>query len=292
MPFLAIALVIAVLILVFKGVRMVPQAENWIVESFGKYSKTLTAGLNLINPVFSRVANKIDIREKVLDLPKQVTITADNATVTVDGVVFYKIMDPYKSCYGIEDLNYAIANLGVTSLRSIMGKMTLDESFSSRDKINAELLEILDQATEAWGTKITRVEIKDIQPPADLATAMLMQKKAEQEKRARILEAEAKKEAQEREAEGYKLAQILEAQARKESANLDAEARERLAQAEATAIKMVTETLKGAGDPVTYLLGQEYIKSLARLGESPNAKIVVFPADMLDGIKNLFGKKI
>ncbi|MGC8765036.1 MAG: SPFH domain-containing protein [Brevinematia bacterium] len=283
---------LVVLFLILKGVRMVPQAENWIVETFGKYSKTLKPGLNLINPLFSRIAYKVDIRERVLDLPAQGIITADNATVTVDGVVFYKVMDPYKSSYGIEDLQMAISNLGITTLRSIMGRMTLDEAFSSREKINAELLTILDEATDSWGTKVTRVEIKDIKPPAELARAMALQKQAEQEKRARILEAEAKKEAAEREAEGYKRAKILEAEARREAAERDAEARERLAQAEANAIRSVTDALSASrGDPLIYLIGQEYIKSLAKLGESANAKFLVLPSDLLQTLKTLLQKE-
>ncbi|HQQ51645.1 MAG TPA: SPFH domain-containing protein, partial [Spirochaetota bacterium] len=221
MQILIIAVAILIIILIYKGVRIVPQAENWLVERFGKYAATLTPGLNLINPLFSKVAAKIDIREQVLDLPPQGIITEDNAAVKVDGVVFFKILDPYKAFYGIENLNMAISNLALTTLRSIMGKMTLDQSLSSRDKINAELLIILDQATDSWGTKITRVEIKDIVPPQDLQQAMALQMKAERERRATVLEAEAQKEAQEKKAEGFKRAQILEAEARKESAQRD-----------------------------------------------------------------------
>ncbi len=281
-----------VIMLIAKGVRLVPQAENWVAESFGKYRKTMQPGLNLLNPIFDRVAYKIDIREQLLDLPLQSIITADNATVNVDGVVFYRIMDPYKASYGIENLSRAISNLGVTSLRSILGRLTLDESFSSRDKINIELLEALDEATDAWGTKVTRVEIKDIAPPEDLRDAMDLQKKAEQEKRATILNADAKREAQQREAEGFKQAQILKAEARKAAATMDAEARERLALAEAKAIQMVTQALEATkGDPMTYLLGQEYIKGLASLGSSNNSKFVVFPADVLESVKSVFIKK-
>ena len=260
-----------VLILILKGVRVVPQAENWIVERFGKYLITLNPGLNLINPIFSRVAQKVDVRECVLDLPKQGTITRDNATLQVDGIVYFKIMDPYKSYYGIANLRWAIQNIAQTTLRSIMGRMTLDESLSSREKINAELLTVLDEATDAWGTKITRVEIRDIQPPSDITMAMTLQMKAEREKRARILEAEAKLEAAQREAE----------------------ARERLAKAEANAISMVALSLKEShGDPLVYLLGQEYIKGITRLSESNNGKLVVLPADILETLKNMFSSKI
>jgi len=174
MTYFIIALASLACLLIFKGVRIVPQAENWIVERFGKYAGTLNPGLNLINPIFSSIAKKVDIREMVLDLPKQGTITSDNASIEVDGIVYCKIMDPYKSYYGITDLIYAIQNLAQTTLRSIMGKMTLDDSLFSREKINMELLHVLDEATDAWGTKITRVEIKDITPPHDIINAMTL----------------------------------------------------------------------------------------------------------------------
>ncbi len=291
MVYFAIAVGVFVIFMIIKGVRIVPQAENWIVERFGKYSSTLNPGLNLINPIFSRVATKIDIRESVLDLPKQGTITSDNASLEVDGIVYFKIMDTYKAYYGIQNLHYAIQNLAQTNIRSILGRMTLDESLSSREKINADLLITLDEATDAWGTKITRVEIKDIQPPDDIVNAMTLQMKAEREKRARILEAEAKKEAAEREAEGVKRAQILAAEARLESAERDAEARERLALAEANAIKLVSESLKSSnGDPLTYLLGQEYVKGLVKLGDSANSKFVLLPPDLLESVRSIFKK--
>lgn len=291
MLYFAMAVGVFVIFMIMKGVRIVPQAENWIVERFGKYANTLNPGLNLINPIFSRVAIKIDIRESVLDLPKQGTITSDNASLEVDGIVYFKIMDTYKAYYGIQNLHYAIQNLAQTNIRSILGRMTLDESLSSREKINADLLITLDEATDAWGTKITRVEIKDIQPPDDIVNAMTLQMKAEREKRARILEAEAKKEAAEREAEGVKRAQILAAEGRKESAERDAEARERLALAEANAIRVVSENLKSSGgDPVTYLLGQEYVKGLVKLGDSANSKLVLLPPDILESVKGLFKK--
>lgn len=292
MIYLVFAIAVIAVLLVVKGIKIVPQAENWIIERFGKYATTLNPGLNLINPIFSRVSHKVDIRETVLDMPKQGTITSDNASIEVDGIVYYKIMDPYKSYYGISSLRYAIQNLAQTTLRSIMGKMTLDESLSSREKINAELLEILDEATDSWGTKITRVEIRDIEPPADIVSAMTLQMKAEREKRARILEAEAKKEAAEREAEGMKRAQILQAEARKESADRDAEARERLARAEAQAISSVADSLNASGgDPLVYLLGQEYVRGMIKLGESPNGKIVVLPADVMESVKTIFRKQ-
>ena len=292
MNIFVLAVAILVLFLIVKGVRIVPQAENWLVERFGKYATTLTPGLNLINPIFSRVVKKLDIREQVLDLPPQGIITEDNATVKVDGVVFFKIIDPYKAYYGIENLQWAITNLALTTLRSIMGKMTLDQSLSSRDKINMELLHILDDATDSWGTKITRVEIKDIVPPEELQHAMSLQMKAERERRATVLEAEAQKEAQEKKAEGFKRAQILEAEARKEAALRDAEARERLAQAEANAINSVASALKSTGgDPLIYLLGQEYVKGLMKISNSESSKVVVLPADFMNTVQNLFKVK-
>ena len=292
MNYFVLAVAILAVFLILKGVRIVPQAENWLVERFGKYAKTLSPGLNLINPLFSRVSQKIDIREQVLDLPPQGIISEDNASVKVDGVVFYKILDPYKAYYGIENLQLAISNLALTSLRSIMGKMTLDQSLSSRDKINMELLHILDEATDSWGTKITRVEIKDIVPPEDLLKAMTLQMKAERERRATVLEAEAQREAQEKKAEGFKRAQILEAEARKESALRDAEARERLAQAEANAIESVAGSLKSTGgDPLIYLLGQEYVKGLMKISDSQSSKVVVLPSDFMNTVQNLFKVK-
>ena len=293
MNYFVLAVAILAVFLILKGVRIVPQAENWLVERFGKYAKTLNPGLNLINPIFSRVSQKIDIREQVMDLPPQGIISEDNASVKVDGVVFYKILDPYKAYYGIENLQLAISNLALTSLRSIMGKMSLDQSLSSRDKINMELLHILDEATDSWGTKITRVEIKDIVPPEDLLKAMTLQMKAERERRATVLEAEAQREAQEKKAEGFKRAQILEAEARKESAQRDAEARERLAQAEANAIESVATSLKSTGgDPLIYLLGQEYVKGLMKISDSQSSKVVILPSDFMDTVRNIFKGKI
>lgn len=289
---LIIALAFFAIVIFFKCVRVVPQAENWVVERLGKYVGTLNPGLNLINPLLSRISKKVDIRERVLDMPRQGIITSDNAILEVDGVVYFKVMDPYKSFYGIQDLEWAIMNLAQTTLRSIMGKMTLDESLSLREKINKELLIVLDDATDSWGTKITRVELKDIAPPAELAKAMALQLKAERERRARVLEAEAKKEAAEKEAQGVKLAQILEAEARKEAAMRDAEARERLAEAEANAVRMVSESLKSTGgDPLVYLIGQEYVKGLTKISESQNAKFIMIPPDILETVKGIFGKK-
>ncbi len=291
MQYLAIAFAIALGVIVLKGIRIVPQAENWIVERFGKFQSILQPGLNLIDPFFSRVAKRIDIRERLIDMPRQSIITSDNATLNVNGVIFFKIMDPYKSYYGIENLQYAIAALGQTSLRAIMGKMTLDESLSSRDKINKELLAILDDATDSWGTKITRVEIQDIEPPTDVKDAMTQQMKAERFKRAQILEAEGQKQSAIERAEGDKRSAILKAEGQKESATLEAEARERLAKAESEAIRMVTESLAATkGDPTMYLLGQEYLRKMGDMAASSNSKFLIMPAEIGTTIKKLFEK--
>ncbi|MDA3901084.1 MAG: SPFH/Band 7/PHB domain protein [Spirochaetes bacterium] len=290
--YLIIALLVFGGILIIKGVRIVPQAENWIVERFGKYRITLQAGLNLINPFFSKVAKRVDIRERLIDMPSQPIITADNATVNVNGVVFFKIMDPYKSFYGIDHLEFGIQSLAQTSLRAIMGKMTLDESLSKRDKINNELLGILDDATDPWGAKITRVELQDIDPPTDIKDAMASQMKAERNKRAQILEAEGMKQSAIEKAEGLKRSAILKAEGGKEAAELESEARERLAQAEARALQMVAESLLSTkGDPMIYLLGQEYIKKMADLAASPNSKFVMLPSDLQQTLKGLFEKR-
>jgi regulator of protease activity HflC (stomatin/prohibitin superfamily) len=290
--YLIIALLVFGGILIIKGVRIVPQAENWIVERFGKYRITLQAGLNLINPFFSKVAKRVDIRERLIDMPSQPIITADNATVNVNGVVFFKIMDTYKSFYGIDHLEFGIQSLAQTSLRAIMGKMTLDESLSKRDKINNELLGILDDATDPWGAKITRVELQDIDPPTDIKDAMASQMKAERNKRAQILEAEGMKQSAIEKAEGLKRSAILKAEGGKEAAELESEARERLAQAEARALQMVAESLLSTkGDPMIYLLGQEYIKKMADLAASPNSKFVMLPSDLQQTLKGLFEKR-
>lgn len=299
MEFLVVALGVITLILILKGVRIVPQAENWLIERFGKYAKTLEPGLNLINPLISRIARnprdgrpaKIDIRECFIDLQSQTIITSDNANVAVDGLVYYKIMDPYKAWYGVSDFKAAIENLATTSLRAIMGKMVLDETLSKRDVINAELLVLLDEATDSWGTKITRVEIKDIAPPADIQKAMSEQMKAERSKRAQIITAEGSRQAAIEQAEGEKRAAILKAEGIMESAKLEAEARERLAKAEAVALEVVAEALKGKGDPITYLIGKEYVDKMSQMAQSSNAKFILLPPDILKSIEMLFGKK-
>lgn len=259
-----------VVIFIIKGIVIVPQAFAYIVERLGKYHKTLFAGLHIINPLFDRIVYRISLREDVLDLEPQVVITKDNATITVDAVVFYKVFDPQKAAYAVTHLRKAIEQLTMTNLRAIMGKLTLDEGLSSRDKINAELGQILDEITDSWGTKVTRVEIKNIIPPVDIQEAMAKQMKAEREKRAKILEAEAIKE----------------------SAQREAEARERLALAEANAIKYVVSAITEGGESAMYyFLGQKYIEALEKLANSQNSKYILIPADIIETIKGIVGKK-
>jgi regulator of protease activity HflC (stomatin/prohibitin superfamily) len=268
------------LIALFSGVKTVPQGSLWTIERFGKYTRFLTPGLNLIIPFLDRVGTKVNVMEQVLDVPQQEVITKDNASVRVDGVAYYMVIDVAKASYEVTNLRYAVLNLITTNIRSVMGSMVLDELLSHRDEINLRLLAVVDNAASAWGVKITRVEIKDIVPPADLILAMGRQMKAEREKRAVILEAEGHRQSDILKAEGEKQARILEAEGRKEASFREAEARERLAQAEAKATEMLSEAIS-KGDPaaLNYFIAEKYVKSLEKLATSPNQKTLIIPAD-------------
>jgi regulator of protease activity HflC (stomatin/prohibitin superfamily) len=272
------------------SVKSVPQGMEYTVERFGKYTNTLTPGLNIIMPVIDRIGRKLNMMEQVLDVPSQEVITKDNAMVRVDGVVFYQIMDAAKAAYEITYLDMAIINLVMTNIRTVMGSMDLDELLSRRDEINARLLSVVDDATSPWGIKVTRIEIKDIAPPKDLVDSMARQMKAEREKRAQILEAEGMRQAEILKAEGLKQGAILDAEGRKEAAFRDAEARERLAEAEAKATLVVSEAIaKGDVQAINYFVAQKYIESLKEVAAANNSKLIFMPLEASSVIGALGG---
>ncbi len=275
---------------VFKSVKVVPQGFEYTVERFGKYRRTLPPGLAFIVPYFDRVSNKVNMKERVLDVPSQEVITKDNAVVRVDGVVFYQVLDPVKSSYNVNNLQRATLNLTMTNIRTVLGSMDLDESLSKRDKINAELLQVVDEATSPWGVKVTRIEIKDIAPPQDLVDSMARQMKAERDKRAEILTAEGFKQAEILKAEGEKQSAILEADGRLEAARRDAAARVALAKAEASATTVVSDAIaKGDIQAVNYFVATKYVDALTAIGAADNQKIVMLPLEASSLIGSISG---
>lgn len=279
-----------VLITLFAGVKTVPQGYHYTVLRFGRYTRTLAPGLNLIVPFFDRIGAKLNMMEQVLDVPTQEVITRDNATVSVDGVAFYQILNAAQAAYEVADLNYAILNLTMTNIRTVMGSMDLDELLSNRDTINERLLHVVDDAAHSWGIKMTRVEIKDINPPKDLIESMGRQMKAERDKRAQVLEAEGDRNAQILRAEGLKQAQILQAEGKREAAWREAEARERLAEAEAKATALVSDAIAdGNVQAINYFIAQKYTEALTEIGSSKNNKIVMIPLEASSLIGSLGG---
>ena len=290
MGYFFVFLMVLAIAFVFTGVTVVRQGYQYTIERFGRFTSVAQPGFNFYTPFFYRVGRKVNMMEQVLDIPGQEIITKDNAMVAVDGVVFFQVLDAAKAAYEVSDLYVAIMQLSTTNLRTVMGSMDLDELLSKRDEINGRLLVVVDQATEAWGVKITRVELKDIRPPADIVNAMTRQMKAEREKRASILESEGARQNEINRAEGQKQAQILEAEGRREAAFRDAEARERAAQAEATATKLVSEAIAhGNPQAVNYFIAQKYVEALSQFATSPNAKTILFPVEATQLIGTLGG---
>jgi regulator of protease activity HflC (stomatin/prohibitin superfamily) len=286
----AVAVVVLSVVIVVLGAKRVPQGMEYTVERFGRYTKTLRPGLTLIVPVIDTVGAKLDMREQVLDVPSQEVITRDNAMVQVDGVIFFQILDAAKAAYEVSNLHYAILNLVMTNIRTVMGSMDLDEVLSERDRINAQLLSVVDDATTPWGIKVTRIEIKDITPPRDLVDAMARQMKAEREKRANILEAEGFRQAAILKAEGEKQSAILEAEGEREAAFREAEARERLAEAEAKATAMVSEAIaKGDVNAINYFVAQKYTEALQNIASAENQKLILMPLEASSLIGSIGG---
>jgi regulator of protease activity HflC (stomatin/prohibitin superfamily) len=275
-----LTVLVFVVVTIAKGVRIVPQGEEWIVERLGKYHGTLKPGLNIFIPYLDKIAYQLVTKDIILDVQEQEVITRDNAVILTNAIAFIKVTDPVKAVYGVTDFSEAIRNLIMTTLRSIVGEMELDEALSSRDKIKARLREsIADEAVD-WGLTVKSVEIQDIKPSESMQRAMEMQAAAERERKAVVTRAE-----------GAKQSAILEAEARLESAKRDANAQVMLAEASAEAIRRITAAIGDQTGPMSYMLGEKYIAALARMGETDNAKLVVLPADLQEAVRGLLGRK-
>jgi regulator of protease activity HflC (stomatin/prohibitin superfamily) len=264
-----VALVILAVVTVAKGIRTVPQGQVWTVERFGAFTRLLQPGLNLIIPYVDQIGRRMNVQEVVLDIPEQAVITKDNATVATDGIVYYRVMDPAKAAYAVQDMPQALTALAMTNIRAVVGEMDLDATLSGRDRINTSLLTILDGATEPWGVKVSRVEIRKIEPPENLIRAMNLQMTAERERRAAVARAE-----------GERQALVLAADGRRDAAIRDAEARERLAEAEAKATRMVAEAAAGSGaDALRYFVAEKYVKAFEALAANPSSRLVIVPME-------------
>ncbi len=283
-------IVFAAIILTVSAFKFVPQGSNWTVERFGRYTKTLQPGMHVITPFIERIGTKMSMMENVLDVPQQEVITRDNAMISCDAIVFIQVIDAASAAYEVHNLNFAITNLAMTNIRTVVGSMDLDEVLSNRDDINARLLSTIDAATNPWGVKVTRIEIKDLTPPREITEAMARQMKAERFRRAEVLTAEGEKQSAILRAEGQKQAAILEAEGRKEAAFRDAEAREREAEAEARATAMVSEAIaRGDVNAINYFLGQAYVSAFEKLASSPQQRTVIVPAEFSSIIGTIEG---
>jgi regulator of protease activity HflC (stomatin/prohibitin superfamily) len=286
----SIAILFLGLVLLFASVKAVPQGREWTVERFGRYTRTLRPGFNVIFPVVDRIGRKMSMMEEVLDVPSQDVITRDNATVTADAVAFFQVVDARMAAYEVANLELGIENLCLTNLRTVLGSMDLDEVLSQRDDINERLLRVVDRATQPWGVKVTRIEIKDLAPPADITASMARQMKAERERRAEVTTADGEKQAAILRAEGMKQSAILEAEGRREAAFRDAEARERAAEAEAKATAMVSTAIaSGDVNAINYFLGLKYVEAFQSLAKAPNQKFVVLPMETTGLLGSLAG---
>jgi regulator of protease activity HflC (stomatin/prohibitin superfamily) len=275
-----IAFLLLVVVTIAMGVRTIPQGYAYTVERFGRYARTLGPGLGLIIPYVERIGQRVNVMEQVLDVPSQEAFTRDNAGVTIDAAAFFQVLDAARASYEVADLQQALLTLTMTNIRTVVGSMDLDQLLSHRDEINERLLRVVDAAASPWGAKVTRIEIKDIVPPADLAGAMARQMKAEREKRAAVLEAEGMRQAEILRAEGQKQAQILAAEGRREAAFRDAEARERQAEAEAKATAMVSEAItRGDLSAANFLVAEKYIEAIRSIATAPNQKVVIVPIE-------------
>ncbi|WP_332770583.1 SPFH domain-containing protein [Phenylobacterium sp.] len=286
----SLVFLVLALVILFAAIKIVPQGREFTVERFGRYTRTLKPGIAFLTPFIEGVGRRMNMMEQVLDVPQQEVITKDNAVVKVDGIVFIQVMDAAAAAYRVDNLNYAISQLCMTNLRTVVGSMELDEVLSQRDQINTRLLHVIDSATSPWGVKVARIEIKDLMPPPDITNAMARQMKAERERRAVITEADGEKSAAIARAEGAKQAAILEAEGRREAAYRDAEAREREAEAEAKATTMVSEAIaRGDVNAINYFVAQKYVEAFAKLAESPHQKTVIVPAEMSALVGSLAG---
>ena len=276
-----VLVVIIVVAIIGRGIRTVPQGYQWTVERFGRYRTTLLPGLWFLNPFIDRIGHKVNVQETVLEIPAQNVITKDNANVIVDGIVFFQVVDAKRAAYEVQNLKQAVVNLTMTNIRTAIGALDLDETLSRRDEINERLLRVLDGATEPWGTKITRVELKDVRPPEDVQASMAKQLTADRERRAAVLRAEGIKQAAILEAEGAKQAQVLAAEGRLAAAQRDAEARVRLAEAEATATTAVSKAVSdGNVQALNYFIAQKYVEAMTQIGQANNSRLVLMPMDV------------